>query len=201
MIEELAAHATGTLCNTGLGVLPLDSGIVPMLPGRRIVGLARTARIAPGQNAAVHIAVHRAQPGEILVVDGAGSTRFGPFGDLLAECCQHRGLVGAVFDCTIRDRTDITALGFPVFSRGFHPESTAKTDPGEVDVPVTVGGVTVSPGDVIVGDDDGVVAIPRALLADVLVAARAVADREERIRERLREGATTAEIFGLANPT
>lgn len=197
MSAELVAFPTGSLCNTGLGVRPLDSGIRPLLPGRPIVGWARTARIVPGQNAAVHDAVHRARPGDVLVVDGAGSTRYGPFGDLLAECCQHRGIVGAVFDCTIRDRSDITELGFQVFSRGFHPEATAKTDPGEADIPVTVGGVTVSPGDLVVGDDDGVVVIPGEIVDDVLDAAARVAGREAHIREQMRAGATTYEIFGL----
>ncbi|MEM7378683.1 MAG: RraA family protein [Pseudomonadota bacterium] len=193
-----ANYPTGNLCNADARVRPLSSAITPLIPGRRIAGPARTARITPGQNGAVHRAVHAAQPGEVLVVDGGASSRFGPFGDLLAEGCKIRGLAAAVLDCTVRDRADIAALGFPVFCRGYHPEATAKTDPGEIDVPVTLGGVTISPGDIVVGDDDGVVVIPADLAGCVLARVADVAAREERIRTRLQAGETTYDIFDLS---
>ena len=94
-----------------------------------------------------------------MVVDGGGSDRFGPFGDLLADGCLAKGVVGAVFDCTIRDSADIAALGFQVFCRGFHPEATAKTARGETNCPVAICGVVVHPGDIVVGDDDEVVVV------------------------------------------
>ncbi|MEO1458682.1 MAG: hypothetical protein AAFV49_14150, partial [Pseudomonadota bacterium] len=137
------------------------------------------------------------EPGDMLVVDGAGSDRFGPFGDLLAECCKQRGMVGGVFDCTIRDSADIAALGFQVFARGYHPEATAKTDAGETDIPVTLGGARVHPGDVLVGDDDGVVVIPAAIAETVLEQVAAVAAREEGIRARILAGESTFDIFDL----
>ena len=195
--SEFAAYPTGNFCNADLRVRPLGSAIKPLIPGRRVAGLARTVRITPGQNGAIHRSVHLAQPGELLVVDGAASDRFGPFGDLLAEGCKAKGIVGAVFDCTIRDSTDIAALGFQVFCRGFHPEATAKAEPGEIDIPVNVGGVSVSPGDIIVGDDDGVVVIPAEIAAEVLGKVAEVAAREERIRARILAGETTYEIFEL----
>jgi 4-hydroxy-4-methyl-2-oxoglutarate aldolase len=133
------------------------------------------------------------------VVDGGGSDRFGPFGDLLADGCLARGMVGAVFDCTIRDSADIAALGFQVFCRGFHPEATAKSEPGETDIPVSVGGVEVHPGDILVGDDDGVVVIPQDIAADVLDQVTAVAAREDAIRARIHAGETTFDIFGLGD--
>ncbi|MEL6315894.1 MAG: hypothetical protein AAFQ60_17880, partial [Pseudomonadota bacterium] len=110
-----------------------------------------------------------------------------------------KGIVGAVFDCTIRDSADISGLGFQVFCRGFHPEATAKTDPGETDVPVVVGGVAITPGDVILGDDDGVVVIPQDIAAEVLDQVRKVAAREEDIRARIHAGETTFDIFGLGD--
>ncbi|MEO1454377.1 MAG: RraA family protein [Pseudomonadota bacterium] len=172
--------------------------IKPLIPGKRIAGRARTARITPGQNGAIHRAVHHATAGDILVVDGGGSERFGPFGDLLADGCLAKGMVGAVFDCTIRDSTDIAALGFQVFCRGFHPEATAKTDRGDTDVAVVLGGVTVHPGDIVVGDDDGVVVIPVDAAEEVLTKVAAVAAREEAIRARIHAGETTLDIFELA---
>ena len=194
---DFAAFPTGNLCNADPRVRAIAPAIKPLIPGKRISGRARTARITPGQNGAIHRAVHHAVAGDILVVDGGGSERFGPFGDLLADGCLAKGMVGAVFDCTIRDSADIAGLGFQVFCRGFHPEATAKTDRGETDVPVVLGGVTVHPGDIVVGDDDGVVVIPCDAAPEVLTKVAAVAAREETIRARIHAGETTLEIFEL----
>ena len=195
--SEFASYPTGNLCNADPSVRPLSSSIKPLIPGRRIAGRARTVRITPGQNAAIHRSVHTACPSEILVVDGAASDRFGPFGDLLADGCKAKGIARAVFDCTIRDSADIAALGFQVFCRGFHPEPTTKDDPGEIDIVVTVGGVSVSPGEIVVGDDDGVVVIPATKAADVLTKVAQVAAKEEDIRARILSGETTYDIFEL----
>ncbi|MEL7012434.1 MAG: RraA family protein [Pseudomonadota bacterium] len=195
--SDFAAFPTGNLCNADACVRAVAPGITPLIPGTRIVGPALTARITPGQNGAIHRAVHKAQAGEILCVDGGASERFGPFGDLLAEGCLIKGMAGAVFDCTIRDSADIAALGFQVFSRGFHPEATAKTDRGETDIPVRVGDVLIRPGDIVVGDDDGIVVIPKEAAADVFAKVAAVAAWEEAIRARLHAGETTLDIFEL----
>lgn len=196
-IADFIRFPTGNLCNANPAVACLDSGIKPLIPGKRVAGRARTVRIKPGQNAAIHRAVHSAQPGDLLVVDGAASERFGPFGDLLADGCRMQGIAGGVFDCTVRDSADIAALGFQIFSRGFHPESTAKTDPGEVDIPVVVGGVLVNPGDIVVGDDDGVVAIPAGIASEVIAQVSDVFSNEEQIRARIKSGETTFDIFEL----
>ncbi|MEM9524184.1 MAG: RraA family protein [Pseudomonadota bacterium] len=197
IISDFANFPTGNLCNACPRVRALSTEIGPLIAGKRIAGAARTVRITPGQNGAIHRAVHHAAPGEMLVVDGGASDRFGPFGDLLADGCIAKGMAGAVFDCTIRDSADIAALGLQVFCRGFHPEATAKTDPGETDIPIVVGGTLINPGDIIVGDDDGVVAIPRDIAADVLHKVTAVAAREEAIRARIHAGESTFEIFEL----
>ncbi len=196
-VDEFTAYPTGNLCNADPAVRPISSAIKPLIPGHRVAGRARTVRIIPGQNGAIHRAVHMAEAGDMLIVDGGASDRFGPFGDLLADGCKAKGMAGAVFDCTIRDSADIAALGFQVFCRGFHPEPTTKVDPGEVDIPVVVGGVTVMPGDIVVGDDDGVVIIPVARAAHVLTKVAEVAAREEQIRARILAGETTYEIFEL----
>lgn len=194
---DFAAFPTGNLCNADPRVRAIAPAIKPLIPGKRIAGRARTARIAPGQNGAIHRAVQHATAGDILVVDGGGAERFGPFGDLLADGCLAKGMVGAVFDCTIRDSADIAALGFQVFCRGFHPEATAKTDRGETNAPVVLGGVQVHPGDIVVGDDDGVVVIPGDAALEVLTKVAAVAAREETIRARIHAGETTLDIFEL----
>ena len=196
-LTDFTRYPTGNLCNASPVVQALPSALRPLIPGVRIAGRARTARITPGQNAAIHYAVRDAAPGDLLVVDGGASARYGAFGDLLAEGCQQRQMAGAVLDCTIRDKADITALGFQVFSRGFHPEGTTKSEPGEYNVPVTLGGVVVWPGDIVVGDDDGVVIIPSDAAAAVLAAVVQVAAREAEIRKRIQAGESTSKIFGL----
>ncbi len=195
--DDFTNYPTGNLCNADSRVRAIAPDIKPLISRKRISGTARTVRITPGQNGAVHRAVHHAQPGDLLVVDGGGSMRFGPFGDLLAEGCIAKGIVGAIFDCTIRDSADIAELGFQVFCRGFHPEGTAKIDRGETDIPVVVGGVLITPGDIVVGDDDGVVVVPKDTAEDVLTKVANVAAREEAIRARIHTGETTLDIFEL----
>ncbi|MEM9716291.1 MAG: RraA family protein [Pseudomonadota bacterium] len=195
--SDFANYPTGNLCNADPSVRALSPALRPLIEGKTISGPARTARITPGQNAAIHKAVHDCEPGEVLVVESGGNDRYGPFGDLLAECCMMKGLAGAVLDCTFRDKKDVAALGFQVFGRGFHPEATAKIQPGETDAPICVGGVVIHPGDIIVGDDDGVVVIPHAKAASVLVSVKQVAAKEEEIRARIKAGETTYEIFNL----
>lgn len=196
-IADFALYPTGNWCNASPAVTALPSNIRPLIPGMRIAGRARTARIPPGQNAAIHEAVHNANPGDMLLVDGAASTRYGPFGDLLAECCIAQEMAGAVLNCAIRDSADIAALGFQIFSRGFHPEATSKAERGEVNIPISVGGVAVKPGDILVGDNDGVVVIPSEISEEVLVLVADVARRESEIRARILAGETTFEILEL----
>ncbi len=195
--RALRDFPTGNLCNANTSIQALASSIRPLIPGMRLAGVAKTVRIVPGQNAAIHRAAHTANPGDVLVVDGGASPEFGPFGDLLTECCLMKQVAGAVFDCTVRDSTDIRALGFQVFCRGFHPAATAKDDPGEVDIEIDCGGARVSPGDIIVGDDDGVVVVPGAQAEEILEHVRQVAAREETIRARIQAGETTFDIFEL----
>jgi 4-hydroxy-4-methyl-2-oxoglutarate aldolase len=195
--SQLRQYPTGNLCNANKGVQALDFAIKPLLPGVRLAGPAKTARIVPGQNAAIHRAVHTALPGDVLVVDGAGATTFGPFGDLLAECCKKQGIAGAVLDSSIRDSAEIRDLGFQIFSRGYHPAATAKDDPGDIDIEIVCGGVRVRPGDIIVADDDGVVVVPRDIATTIVEQAKQVIDNEESIRARILAGESTFEIFGL----
>ena len=195
--SDFAAFPTGNLSYADPRVRAVAAAIKPLIPGKRIAGRARTVRITPGQNGAIHRAVHHAAAGDVLMVDGDASERFPPFGDLLADGCLAKGIVGAVFDCTIRDSADIAALGLQVFCRGFHPEATTKTERGETDIPVKLGGVSVKPNDIVVGDGDGVVVIPADAAEAVLAQVAQVAAREEVIRARIHAGDTTLTIFEL----
>lgn len=197
IVQALGRFPSGNLCNASPEVRAMRSVIAPLYPGAKIVGLAKTAKIRPGENAAIHRAVHTAKRGDILVVDGGGDRSFGPFGDILATCCQNQGIGGVVIDSTIRDIAEIRELRFPVFCLGAHPAATSKSDPGEIDVEIVCGGVRVRPGDFIAGDDDGVVVVPREIAQQVADSASAVAEKEELIKARLSRGETTCEIFGI----
>lgn len=201
LAEALGGFPTGNLCNAHQQVLAMHSSLVPLFKGAKIFGPAKTAKILPGENAAIHRAVHTAMRGEVLVVDSAGDKGFGPFGDILATCCRNQGVSGLVIDGTIRDSADIIKMRFPVYCLGTNPTATGKSDPGEIDIEIECGGVRVRPGDFIIGDDDGVVGVPRQIAREVVEQAAAVVRREETIKARLASGETTLEIFEIGSTT
>ena len=197
LIKEIGKYPTGNICNAHSQVRSMHNRIASLKPGMRIVGPAKTAAITPGQNAAIHRAVHNARPGDILVVDGKKSVSFGPFGDILALCCQKQGILGLVIDSTVRDYEEIIKLKFAVFCLGTNPTATQKTDQGDIDIPIVCGDVIVNPDDIIVADDDGVVVIPKTLVEEVYKKLISVADKEKIIIQRIKDGETTCEIFNI----
>ena len=197
LINKIGQYPTGNICNAHNKVMAMDSRIASISSGMKLSGSAKTVAIIPGQNAAIHRAVHNARPGDVLVGDGKKSLSYGPFGDILATCSQNLGLSGLVIDGTIRDSSEIVDLGFSVFSLGTHPTATEKTDPGEIDIPIVCGDVNVYPDDIIIADDDGVVVIPNLLLEEVFLGLMTVVENEKKIMKRLRSGETTCEIFKI----
>lgn len=144
-------------------------------PDLGILGPACTVKVYPGDNLMVHKSLDVAQPGDVVVVDTSASTSTAVLGDLVSTKARHRGIVGFVVDGLIRDLPGIRELGdFPVFARGVTPIGPLHRGPGEINHPISAGGIVVHPGDVIVGDLNGVVVVPREL-APVLL---------ERLRER-----------------
>ena len=142
-------------------------------PGLRILGPACTVKVYPGDNLMVHKSLDIAAPGDVVVVDAGGSTMTAVLGDLVSTKARHRGIQGFIVDGLIRDLPAILALGdFPVFARGVTPIGPLHRGPGELNFPVSMGGVVVHPGDVIVGDLNGVVAIPREIAPDLLARLR-----------------------------
>lgn len=198
--ESLSVLPTGNIADNN-NTLPhqgvMHSSIKPIDPESRILGRAVTARCFPGDNLALHQAIYTAQAGDVLVLDCHGYTEAGHFGDIMAFACKVRGIAGVVIDGSCRDSQDIKAMGFPVFVRGFNPSGTVKKSLGEVNVPVTCGGVNVNPGDVVVGDCDGVVVVPRECEDAVFEAALAKFAKEQHIIEALKAGKTTLEIYGF----
>lgn len=168
----------------------MDPGVRPLYaPMRRLVGVALTVKAPPGDNWAVHAGLGRAVPESVLVVDWRGHTASCGGGHTMLQPAIGRGLAGLVIDGAWRDVEEIAASGFPVCGRAVSAFSPGKRELGELNVPVSCGGVVVRPGDVIVGDADGVAVVPRAHLESVMAALRRraeiVADGEgiARIRE------------------
>ena len=169
----------------------------PIYPAARVAGSAVTVLCAPGDNLMIHAAIAVVQPGDVLVVATFSDSTDGMFGELLAESCRAHRVAGLVIDAGVRDTAEITALEFPVWSKAISAQGTSKTIPGSVNVPVVCAGVSISPGDTIVGDADGVVVVPRAAAAAIASAAGQRLAKEERTRARLKGGELGLDIYGL----
>jgi regulator of RNase E activity RraA len=177
----------------------LRSDIRPVVPGR-FVGPALTVRLYPGDLVDCLDALKVARAGDAIVVDAAGETETSIWGGLMAGLCLKLGVVGAVVDGAIRDIDEIRDLGFPIFSRAVVPRSThspysSRLEPIEVNVAITCGGSLIDPGDIILADEIGVVAVPQAEAAEVLRLALEQAEREEATRRLIAAGKTVDELL------
>jgi len=171
--------------------------IRPIQQGAAVAGNAVTVSCHPGDNIMIHAAVEVCRDGDILVVTNTGPSSHGMFGDLLATSLMVRGVRGLVIDAGVRDVADLRAMGFPVWSRYISSEGTVKATPGSVNVPVSIDGVTIVPGDVVCADDDGVVVVRHGDSRPVLKQSRARLDQEAAKRKRLAAGELTMEMDGL----
>ena len=172
--------------------------IKPIYQGMRVCGPALTVDCKPGDNLAIHAAVEQAEPGDVLVVDYKGFIEAGPFGDVLATACLAAGIVGLVIDGCVRDGPTLQRDGLSgVRARAQHEGHRQERSPGAVGVPIVCAGVAVSPGDVVVGDDDGVVVVPRAMIAGGCEAARERDDKEAAIASGSRPAPRRVDLLGL----
>lgn len=201
------ASLTAELRRRGLDTVTID-GVRPLRPGTRFVGTARTLRLVPGREDlfASHGGGYNAQKrafdsvgeGEVLVIEARGETAAGTLGDVLALRAHVRGAAGVVTDGCVRDHEAVAAVGIPVFAAGPHPAVLGRRHvPWDVDVAVACGGTTVVPGDVVVGDDDGVVVIPPHLVAEVARAALAQEDEDAWVAEQVAAGHPVEGLFPM----
>jgi 4-hydroxy-4-methyl-2-oxoglutarate aldolase len=175
----------------------LGADIRPIQQGVRLAGSAVTVLCHPGDNLMIHVAVELCAAGDILVVACTAPSTHGMFGDLLATSLQSRGVGGLVIDAGVRDTADLREMGFAVWSRHVSCEGTVKATAGSVNVPIVIGSTIVAPGDVICGDDDGVVAVPRAEAETTLALVSERLAKEADVRARLAAGELGLDIYGL----
>ena len=175
----------------------LGTRILPRMPGSAVAGSAVTVSSHPGDNLMIHAAVEVCQPGDILVVTTTADSKHGMFGDLLATSLKARGVIGMVTDAGVRDIATLRQMDFPIWSRAVHSQGTVKATAGSVNIPVIAAGQLVNPGDVIIADDDGVVAIPASLAAQVLDAAIKRVANEEAKRVQFEGGELGLDLYNL----
>ncbi|KGG88163.1 diguanylate cyclase [Comamonas thiooxydans] len=176
----------------------MNARVAPVHHDMKLAGPAFTVEVRPGDNLMIHAAIALAKPGDILVIDGKGDQTAALMGTLMLSACKKKGLGGVIVDGAIRDKLELLELGFPVFSAGFNPAGPTKFVPGRINHPISCGGAMVNPGDLVVGDADGVVVIERAKAPAMLALAdRKVADEAARI-EAIARGDTASKWLPAA---
>jgi 4-hydroxy-4-methyl-2-oxoglutarate aldolase len=195
--ERLRALGAATVYEAQGAKGALDGGIKPIDPDSRLVGPALTVDTRPADNLMLHYALLKARPGDVLVVDAKGFLEAGPWGDVLTAAAMKAGVAGLVIHGAVRDANMIVQTGFPVFCRGLSIKGTGKHQPGRLNVPVCIGDALIRPGDVIVGDRDGVVVVARDEVDAVIASAEAREAKEAEQRSAIERGVSTAELLGL----
>ena len=177
----------------------MHSALKPIFTGKA-VGPALTVKLSPGDLQDPLLALHVAQPGDVIVIDAGGETETSVFGGLMGSLFKNGGVQGAIVDGACRDIDELSDLGFILFSkavtaRGTHTMFSGRKEDVELNVPVTCGGIVVNPDDMIVADEIGIAVVPSAQLEPVLQAAREQAEREEATRQRIKQGRTFEQLL------
>jgi 4-hydroxy-4-methyl-2-oxoglutarate aldolase len=184
VVAEAAQYPSSILADVAGRRGALHGRIAPLAPSMRFAGPAITVEVRPGDNLMIHAAMAVAQPGDVIVVDGKGDLSSALMGEIMSQQCVALGVAAVVIDGAVRDSEAIRELGFPMFAAGLNPNGPTKFIPGRLNHPISIGGVTVNPGDLVVGDADGVTVIERAKAAALLpLAADKVAAETKRIAD------------------
>ncbi|CAA2155993.1 4-hydroxy-4-methyl-2-oxoglutarate aldolase/4-carboxy-4-hydroxy-2-oxoadipate aldolase [Methylobacterium brachiatum] len=179
--------ATATISDC-LDRMPVLLGLRAFHRRGRLFGTAFTVQVRAGDNLAIHQALEQARRGDVIVVDGGGDTSRALVGDVMKAIAESRGVAGFVVDGAVRDTDAFAGSDFPCYARAAIPRGPFKTGPGATNLPVSIGGWTVHPGDVVVGDADGVVTFPPALAPGLIEAVRAQVARENEVLAQIRAG-------------
>lgn len=183
-VREAAKYPSSILADVAGRRGALSGRIAPLAPSMRFAGPAITVEVRPGDNLMIHAAMAIAQPGDVLVIDGKGDLSSALMGEIMSQQCVALGVVGVVIDGAVRDSEAIRELGFPMFAAGLNPNGPTKSVSGRLNHPISIAGVSVNPGDLIVGDADGVTVIERHKAAAMMpLAADKVAAETKRIAD------------------
>jgi len=196
-LEELARLGVATIHESQGKTGLVDIGLVQIVPGSRVAGRARTALCANGDNLMVHAAVAHAEPGDVLVLTMPDPAPVAIVGDLLATQALDQGVAGILVDAAVRDVEELREVGLPIWARYVRAQGAAKERPGELDVPVVVGGTRIERGDVVVLDADGAVVVGAGRVDEVLAAAREREERERGLRARYAAGERSYDVNDL----
>ena len=168
LVKELGQFDTPDISDILNRMYAMNNGIRNLTGTDRVCGPACTVKVFPGDNLMVHKVLDVAKPGDIVVIDAGGARSNAVLGDLISSKAKFRGIAGFVIDGLIRDLPEVKEVGVPVFARGETPIGPLHRGPGEVNYPVSCGGIVVSPGDIIVGDPNGIVVIRREFAESTL---------------------------------
>lgn len=187
LIDAFRGKPTSVISDS-LGRLPGPVGLRPFHAGGPLAGRALTVRTRAGDNLAIHEALDRVAPGDVVVVDGGGDESRALVGEIMKAIAEKRGAVGFVIDGAIRDSAAFAASPFPCFARAAIHRGPYKSGPGEIGIPVSIGGCVINPGDIVVGDEDGVVAFAPEKATALLAAVDAHLAREAEILNSIAHG-------------
>ena len=188
LIAEFAKMVTPHLSDSMERLYGGGAQLRPMYKGATLAGPAFTVKTAPGDNLLVHKALDLARPGDVVVVDAGGFPDHAIIGELMAAHARQRGIAGLVIWGAIRDSAELGAGSYPVFACAVTHRGPYKTGPGEINVPIAMGGMPVSPGDIIVGDADGLVAMPLDQAERILASAKAIVEKESAAMKQIQAG-------------
>jgi 4-hydroxy-4-methyl-2-oxoglutarate aldolase len=188
LVSAFAKAQTSFIADAQQGWYCLHHSIKPINPRMKFAGTAVTASNGPRDNLAAMAMLDFVKPGDVLVIDTGQDESGAVIGDHFAAVAKQKGVVGIVTDGLVRDSTGIEKLGPPTFSRGLSPNAGYRNGPGEVNMPVSIGGIPICPGDIVVGDRDGVVIIPREQAADTKKALDAVMAAEKNTEKAVKAG-------------
>lgn len=175
----------------------MNAEIKCLIENVKVAGTAITVQCMVGDNILAHQAIYIAEQGDIIVIDAKGHKNTSMWGNIMSTACKMRGIEAVVIDGTIRDKLESKQQGFPVFCCGAVPAGPHKGWGGNINVPIQCGGVSVNPGDIIIGDDDGIAVVPQKHAEAILAKAKELKKMENEWLEKLEKGETTLEIIGL----
>ncbi len=188
LVAELGSMVTPHLSDSMERLYASGPQLRPMHKGGKLAGPAFTVKTAPGDNLLVHKALDTARPGDVIVVDAGGFCDYAIIGELMMSRAKQRGVAGMVIWGAIRDSAEIAAGSYPVYACAVTHRGPYKNGPGEINVPVSIAGMAVMPGDIIVGDADGLVAVPQELAERVLASAKAILEKETAAMKQIQAG-------------